>query len=181
MAQTTYTLTTFIEPDPEDAEVPDRYLVGFRDANGKSWGLIVPLDVDDVRRAVASEERKWTTVMYQIEGMAHAQPNDLDPADDHYGVLLEVGLLEHVAIDDLVEDSIETEYDEPDDETLPEAARAARAPHRHVRSTRILGDREPRQVLKGRSEHCCRVSIPPSWGSARIRGRRQPRSAHVHY
>jgi hypothetical protein len=29
MAQTTYTLTTFIEPDPEDAEVPDRYLAGF--------------------------------------------------------------------------------------------------------------------------------------------------------
>jgi hypothetical protein len=50
LAQTTYTLTTFIEPDPEDAAVPDRYLAGFRDADGEPWGLIVPLDGDDVRR-----------------------------------------------------------------------------------------------------------------------------------
>jgi hypothetical protein len=61
--------------------------------------------------------------MYQIEGMAHAQPDDLDAVDDYYGVLLEVGLLEHLAIDDLVEDSIETEYDDPDDETLPDLAK----------------------------------------------------------
>jgi hypothetical protein len=39
MAQTTYTLTTFIEPDSEDAAVPDCYLAGFRDLDGEPWVL----------------------------------------------------------------------------------------------------------------------------------------------
>ena len=40
---TQITLTTFIEPDPKDAAVPERYLAGFRDLSGKTWGVTVPL------------------------------------------------------------------------------------------------------------------------------------------
>jgi hypothetical protein len=40
MAQTTYTITTF--SDPENAALPDRYLAGLRDPDGKARGLIMP-------------------------------------------------------------------------------------------------------------------------------------------
>jgi hypothetical protein len=84
----------------------------------------MPLDGDKVSRVVANGERKWTVVMYQIEAIVHAQPDDLDARDDYYVVLLEAGLLEtRGALDDLVEDSIETEYDEPDEQTLPDLAK----------------------------------------------------------
>ena len=56
--------------------------------------------------------------MYQIEGLIHPQPDDLDPTDDYYWRDVRAGVLEHVAIDDLVDDASETEYNEPDDETL---------------------------------------------------------------
>jgi hypothetical protein len=55
--------------------MPDRYLAGFRNLDGEPWGLIVPLDGNEVRRAVASDERKWAVVMYQIEGLIHSQPD----------------------------------------------------------------------------------------------------------
>jgi hypothetical protein len=120
MAQTTYTLTTFIKPDPEDTDVPDRYLAGFRDVDGEPWGLIVPLDGAAVRRVVVSEERRWNVAMFQIEGIVHPQPADWDVGDEEYGAMLEAGLLEHVAIDELVEDAIDMERNEPDEQTLPD-------------------------------------------------------------
>jgi hypothetical protein len=40
MAQTTYTIATF--SDPENAALPDRYLAGLRDPDGKARGLIMP-------------------------------------------------------------------------------------------------------------------------------------------
>ena len=117
---TQITLITFIEPDPDDADVPDRYLAGFRDVAGEPWGLIVPLDGDDVRRVVAREERRWNVAMFQIEGIVHPQPADWDVGDEEYGAMLEAGLLEHVAIDELVEDAIEIERNESDEQTLPD-------------------------------------------------------------
>ena len=74
MSTETLTLTTYFEPDPEDAVVPHRYLAGFRDPNGEPWGLIVPLDGAAVRRVVASEGRRWNVAMFQIEGIVHPQP-----------------------------------------------------------------------------------------------------------
>jgi hypothetical protein len=44
----------------------------------------------------------------------------LDAIDDTYSVMLEAGMLEHVAIDQLVKDSLKMEYNEPNDETLPD-------------------------------------------------------------
>jgi hypothetical protein len=113
----TVTLTTFFESDPEYAAVPERYLAGFRDLSGKSWGVIVPLDAEEVRRVVASEERTWTVAMYDIEGLVHPQPEDVD---DEYFAMLEAGNLERVAIDELIEDAIDSERNEPDEETLPD-------------------------------------------------------------
>ena len=113
----TVTLTTFFESDPEDAAVPERYLAGFRDLSGKSWGVTVPLDADEVRRVVASEERTWTVAMYDLEGLVHPQPEDVD---EEYFAMLEAGNLERVAIDELIEDAIESERNEPNEETLPD-------------------------------------------------------------
>lgn len=123
MAQTTYTLTTFLQPDPEDAALPDRYLAGFRDLDGEPWGLIVPLDAAEVRRVLGSEKRRWNVAMFQIEGIVHPQPADWDVGDKEYGAMLEAGLLEHVAIDELVEDAIDMERKEPDEEILPDLKR----------------------------------------------------------
>jgi hypothetical protein len=58
--------------------------------------------------------------MYQIDGMIHPQPEDLGAIDDTYSVMLEAGMLEHVAIDRLVKDAIKMEYNEPNEETLPD-------------------------------------------------------------
>jgi hypothetical protein len=115
----TLTLTPFFEADPEAAAVPDRYLAGFRDASGEPWGVVVPLDAVEVRRAAGAAERRWNVAMFQIDGIVHPQPADWDVGDEEYGAMLEAGCLEHVAIDDLVEDAIEMERNEPDDETLP--------------------------------------------------------------
>src|ERR1700730_13453640 len=74
---------------------------------GRDWGA-----------GVLGARPDSTVVMYQIEGLIHPQPDDLDPTDDYYWRDVRAGVLEHVAIDDLVDDASETEYNEPDDETL---------------------------------------------------------------
>jgi hypothetical protein len=96
----TVTLTTFFESDPENAAVPERYLAGFRDVSGKSWGVTIPLDAEEVRRMVASEERTWTIAMYDLAGPAHPQPEEVN--EENFA-MLEAGNLERVAIDDLIE------------------------------------------------------------------------------
>ena len=61
----TVTLTTFFESDPEDAAVPERYLAGFRDLSGKSWGVTVPLDAEEVHswlRARSEHGRSRCTI-----------------------------------------------------------------------------------------------------------------------
>ena len=65
---------------------------------------------------VASEERTWTVAMYDIEGLVHPQPDDVD---EEYFAMLEAGNLERVAIDELIEDAIESERNEPNEDTLP--------------------------------------------------------------
>ena len=89
----------------------------FSDPSGNSWGVAVPLDAEEVRGVAASEERTWTVVMYDTKSRTSVQPEDVD---ENFFALLKAGNLERAAIDELIEDTIDSERNEPDEETLPD-------------------------------------------------------------
>lgn len=137
MSPTTYTLTTFIRPDPEDAELPDRYLAGFRDTDGKPWGLTVPLDGPEVRRAVRSEQRKWRVALYDIEGILHPAPDAFEIENEEYGAMLQSGALERVTIDKLISDTIELQGEDGNEDNLSDLRKLR---HRLERCIAIVDD-----------------------------------------
>jgi len=85
LTQTTYTLTSFIEPDPDDAEVPHRYLAGFRDVDGEPWGVIVRLEGEQVRRL--ARRRAWHVTVHRIDGTLQPEPGFCDTDEEEYGAL----------------------------------------------------------------------------------------------
>ena len=95
---------------------------------------------------VASEERTWTVAMYDLEGLVHPQPEDVD---EEYFAMLEAGNLERVAIDELIEDAIESERNEPNEETLPDLEKLRERLQRCI--TMVDKDIARREGLTGQS------------------------------
>jgi hypothetical protein len=53
-------------PNPKTSPHPDRYLAGFRDADGDPWG-VAPLEAEQVRRVLGMDRRHWRVAMHKID------------------------------------------------------------------------------------------------------------------
>lgn len=146
MSPKSYTLTTFIKPDPEDAAFPDRYVAGFQETDGSNWGLTVPLDGSEVRRAVHPEQRKWRVALYDMEGILHPAPDALEIGDEEYGSMLQSGALERIAIDKLISDAIELQDEDTNNDNLADLKKLL---HRLERCMTMVDDEIARRERLG--------------------------------
>ena len=91
---------------------------------------MVRLEAEQMRRSMGTKRRRWYVALYQIEGILHPAPDVLDADDDDYAAMLESGVLEHVAIDELVELGIDLQRHQSDQETLPNLHKLQERLHR---------------------------------------------------
>jgi hypothetical protein len=116
----TMRLVPFLEPENPDYPHQDRFVAGFKDADGERWG-VVPLERRVLKRAVLLS----TTFKPHVASDGTVQPWPDDSDDDVFGEMLKLGLLEKIGLDDLIAENLKLDCNEPDhgeDGVLPEYA-----------------------------------------------------------
>ncbi len=115
------TLTPFLEPEDPDLPDGERFVAGFKDADGNRWGSVVPIEKQLIDHFVLTETPFDPQI--DMDGMVCAQPDLLAVTDQTLDEMHERGLPRREPIEKLVADMIEVNQNEPnegEDGVLPD-------------------------------------------------------------